>query len=421
MNGGTPKYRPQLEHGSRPSLGAALLAMSLCAPFFVLIRQSGRVVDALPLAEWSAISPFGTVGVAFVQVAATFALSWTVARTIRRFLGRTTVARVGFFAILAGALAVVTLYWGAAAGDAIVQSSAGTRFMLRLLWTICLQVPWCVAAVMLLAHDADAGDQFGAVWMLVLLAATLLPMTHANHLTRKKINRVEDYLARQQYRLAWNHLVALESLAGVQQVSKRSSNELRGDLLQQLILLLRQANQPLSETASVEAVVERASQYVSLNALDDARALLESVQEKRPDVLLVLAAVHEERRDSTSAIAALEEAAILIGDEKGPDVEAVGRQIYQRWAQNLRLVGRYPEAEQRLRQGAESFENSQGFFLFELGLHNQMGGRFNAAMQYYESAAEVDPRYGQRVAAAIGKLRVDTPACILRPAKLATR
>jgi tetratricopeptide (TPR) repeat protein len=407
--------------GGQYYLGALLLAMSVCAPFFVLIRQIGRVVDALPLAEWSAISPFGTVGVVFVHVVATFALSWTLGRAIRPYVGHATVLRVGTLAIVAGVFSVATLYWGENVGDSIVQSPAGTRLMLRLLWTLCLQAPWCVTAAMLLVPEADTGDRFGAAWMLVLLAATLLPMTHANHVTRKKIARVEEYLSRQQYRLAWNHLVALESFAGVQQVSQRPSDELRGDLFERLQLLLRQANQPLAETASVEAVIERASQYVSLNALGEARALLESVQDKRPDVLLVLAAVHEERRDSPSAIAALEEAANLIGDEKGTDAEEIGRQIYQRWAQYLRLVGRYPEAEQRLGEALQRFPNSQGFLLFELGLHNRMGGRFKTALDYYESAAEADPRYRQRVAAAIGKLRVDTPACILRPTKLATR
>ena len=106
MNGTTSNDKRQVEHGGQAYLGALLLAMSVGAPFFVLIRQSGRVVDVLPLSDWSAIPPFGTVGVVFVHVVATFALSWVVARTIRRFLGHATVLRTGFFAILAGSLAV---------------------------------------------------------------------------------------------------------------------------------------------------------------------------------------------------------------------------------------------------------------------------------------------------------------------------
>ena len=121
-----------------------------------------------------------------------------------------------------------------------------------------------------------------------------------------------------------------------------------------------------------------------------------------------------------SAITTLEEAANLITDDTGPDA-IVTQQIYHGLADKLRLAGRYPEAEERLREAAERFENSQGFFLFELGLHHQMGGRFKAALGYYESAAEVDPSYHQQVAAAIGQLSVKTPVCILRPTKLATR
>ncbi len=404
------------------------IAFSMGAPWLVLIRPPGRMVDMLPLSAWSAIPPFGTVGVVFVQIVATFALSWSVAATIRRSLGRATFSRVGALAIVAGGCAVITLYAGdAIAANWIGQAAAGARFLLRLLWAFILQVPWCVAAAMLLkpaveqpSEGQDANER-GVAWMAILLAATLLPMTHANYVTRREINRAEDYVSKQQYRLGWNHLVALESLAGTQQVLKRQSGELRRDMVSQVIGLLRQVNQPLAENAPVQAVIERASQYVSLNALDDAVTVLDGVQNRRPDALLVLAAVHEERRDSESAINTLEEAADLIEDETGPDVEAVGRQIYQRLAQNLRLAGRYPEAEARLREALERFPNSQGFFLFELGLHKQLGGRFQAALEVYESAAAADPRYRGRVDAAMAKLRVDTPVCILRPPKIAER
>jgi hypothetical protein len=433
MNGNSHSDKRQVEHGGQPLLGVLLLAMSVCVPFLVLIRQSGRVVDALPLSDWSAISPFGTVSVAFVHVVATLALSWTVARTIRPHFGHATLLNVGIFAIVAGGLAIATLNAGdAVAAELIAQASAGPRFLLRLLWTFILQVPWCVSAAVLLKAPVEprshvpGANEMAVAWMPILLVAMLvawfLPMTHANHVTRREIGRAEEYLSlsKQQYRLAWNHLVALESLAGTQQVSQRQSDELRDHLLKQLILLLRQVNQPLAEDAPVEAVIERAKQYVSLNALSDAVTVLEGVPNRRPDALFLLARVHEERRDSQSAISTLEEAANLITDDTGPDAE-VGRQIYKGLANNLRRAGRYQEAEERLREALQRFPNSQGFFLFELGLHNQMGGRFKAALDYYESAAEMDPRYRRQVAAAIGQLKVKTPACILRPTKLATR
>ena len=233
---------------------------------------------------------------------------------------------------------------------------------------------------------------------------------------------------------AWEHTVALEALAGVQEIGGRVSKEspfnvqpvggrgsdlVRSDLAAQLFAQIRESNQPLPQDAGVAEVIQRATTLLSLDALDEAIELLADRAGNRPDALLLLATVHEENKDSRSAVEVLEEAAESIADAKGDDAERVVRSIYQRLAQNLRREQRYLEAERRLLEAIQRYDHSRGFFYFELGLHYQLGGRFLAAIDHYQASVKADPRYAERVEGAMRQLRVDTPACLFRPSKLA--
>ena len=272
--------------------------------------------------------------------------------------------------------------------------------------------------------------------MVFLAAAVLLPMAHGQYAANRESQSVGHFSSTRQYVKAWSHVVALESMAGVQAtigaappsqfMSSRSedgrpSDLVRSNLVTSILAQTAAIRQPLPPNVGVADAIRRAETLVSLNRLDEAVQLLESLEDRRPDALLVLATVYEEQRNSAKAVEILKEAAGAIGNAKGDDVESIVRVIYQRLAQNLRMQQRYGEAEACLFRAIEQYDHSHGFFFFELGLHCKMGGRFQQALGHYQSCVEADARYGDRVDKAVMELRLNTPACILRPVKTVTR
>ena len=416
-------------------LGFLFLAAALLLVPSVLIRAPGKMVDGLPLPGWSVIVPFGSLDVALVHVFAGLAICWGLVFHLRPKMGEANRTTVAILIVLGGSLAALTLHYGGLTG--FEGWSAGGRFWLRMFWVVVLQLPWCLAAVIVLLPPDDEREPVKPLLPLgiVLLAGTLLPLAHAGHAARRESYAVANYSDQQQYMRAWRHIVILEAFAGVQQIGGQlprgsffsvrpvggvPSRQVRQELVQQLVGQIRVAAQPLSSGTSVSDVMRRASTLLSLDELDEAIKLLELLDERRPDALLLLATIYEENKNYGRAVGVLEEATDRIGGAQGADVVPVVQKIYQRLANNLRRVQRYREAEDRLLQAIERYDHSHGFFYSELGLHCQLGGRFRAAIGYYQACVRAEPRYAPRVEAAIRQLRLETPACFFRPPQLAT-
>ena len=406
----------------RRLLGGLFLLISLLLCGAVLLRMPGQIVDRLYLPRWAAIAPFGRFEVVFVHLVAGLAIALTLANLVRPWFGSENRNAVTFAAIIGGVVAVLTLYL------APVSRQSVNPFWIRILWTLALQLPWCLAASLVLPTPRNtlAGWPLG----VVATAAILLPMAHGRFAARRESKEVAYYISTQQYMKAWSHIVALESMAGVQTgvgaggpvrffstraEGGRPSNLIRSDLAAGIAAQIAEANQPVPPNANLDVIVRRGSTLLSLDRLDEAASLLEGAKIRRPDALLVLAAIYEEQRNPAKVVETLEEAIGLIGDAKGEIVEDTTRRIYQRLAQNLRLQQRYGDAEARLLDAVARFDHSHGFFFFELGLHCQQGGRFRKALEYYQQCVTADKDYLPRVERAERQLRLNTPACVLKP------
>lgn len=416
-------------------VGWVLVSASLVLCGAVLMRMPGQAVDRLYLPRWAAIAPYGRFEVVCVHLVAGLVIALTLARSVRGWMGEANRNAVVFAALTGGVVAVLTLYFGPVSSRfGFAASYAFAAFWLRVAWTLVLQLPWCLAAMLIWPKTVNGiqGWRLG----VVLAAAVLLPMAHGQHAAKRESEQVAYYVSRSQYMKAWSHVVALESMAGVQAgigaggpvgffstrtEGGRSSELVRSDLVARIIGQFAEASQPLPQDASVREVINRASTLFSLDRLDEAIGILEGAGHRRPDVLLVLAAAYEGQRNHRKAVEILEEAKDSIGDAKGSDVEATTREIYQRLAQNLRLVQRYGDAETVLLEAIERYEHSHGFLYYLLGVHCKNGGRFQKSLEYFQKCTDANADYSARVEAELRQLKRDTPACILRTVKTVTR
>ncbi len=71
--------------------------------------------------------------------------------------------------------------------------------------------------------------------------------------------------------------------------------------------------------------------------------------------------------------------------------------------------------------GLRRWDKSKAYFHFQLGYHYQQGGRPRKALAAYEQAANLDKNFAQPAKLAVKNLKLNTPACLLRPAGTATR
>ncbi len=427
--------RGRLTDAARSRISAsALIGVAILLPSAVLMRLPGQIVDQWVLRRWAAIAPFGLFEVVSVHVLAGVALAWTLSEAgIVGWLTKLVSDRgqlvLGLVLIGCG-VSLPTLYLG----EVSLPGLQIGHFWLRVVWMLALQLPWILAAMMIWPCDemskekTDNPKSPAARWAVIAMAAILLPMAHAKYVTKRESRTATAYIGTEQYVRAWSHLVALEAMAGVQLIgagrpeafmSTKSSGGSRSDtvranLVARIFAEMREASQPLPDDAKLADVMRRATTYMSLDELDRASELLEARDDRRPDALLLLAAIYEEKRDSRRAVEVLEEAVDSIGDAKGDDVEPVIRNLYQRLAQNLRVQQRYGDAESRLLEAVERYGHSHGFFFYELGLHAQLGGRVQTALKYYDQSVKADSRYSDRVAKAVTELQVKTPACVLR-------
>lgn len=415
-------------------VGLLLLPIGTLINALVLCRTPGRIVDGLPLNTWSAVAPFGHVEVAVVHLIFATAIGWLAARLLSHFLDRQTSA---LSVLCGGVIAVLTLYFADFSGLEIgLAATAGVRVWIRTLWATVLQLPWCIAAIGLGPGkmNPDHVDQKSSAPTLQQTAAIsalctiLLPLAHIGHIARRDSRAIIEYASVKQYKKSWEHVVALESMAGIQKVGGeiptgnvfavrptdgRFSSAIRSDLVQRLLVLIQESTQPLPPNAEATATIRRSSTLLSLDALEDAVDLLSTVSKGQPAALLLLATIHEERQEPQKAVKALEEAIANVGTAQGDLVEDIVRKLYQRLAQNLRRAQRYEDAEQRLLEALEKYNHSDGFFNFELGTHYLQGGRFQAAIRYFRACEQADSRYGPRVAYEIRRLQRNTPACFL--------
>ena len=420
----------------------AMLVGGVTLSIAVLLRIPGRFVDGLPLRTWTAIPPFGRIEVVVVHLIAALAASWAVSRVLLSKFELGTRPTVLFCGALGGLSALGTLNFGTLTGLESAVADGNIRFWVRTFWAVGLVFPWCLAALRLLGEPdttvPNSGvsdgklpnrDVYSRQFWVTLLAAVLLPMAHVGHAARRESDQLAEYAVMERYMKAWEHAVALEAMAGdqevggrlpdesmfaVRKIGGRRSTDIRSDLVQRINTQIFTANQPLPQKPDIADTIRRAQVLMSLEYLDEAIELLEHSGHRRPDALLLLASIHEDKRDSALAIKVLEEAIDQIGDASGPDVVPVVRNIYQRLAQNLRLEQRYGEAETRLLEAVERFDHSDGLFYWELGMHCHQGGRFKSAIDYYKKCVAAEEGYRPQVERAIQELRVNTPACVIR-------
>jgi hypothetical protein len=439
--------QPQRNTSNRSlALVLFLLIMAVVAPCWALIWGGTSTGHPLP----SAVAPLGMNRVVLVHVLAVLPLGLCLARLL---LGKRPAARSGLLerhgtegtygtdrlgkrpvrsGLLAASLCAViglgAVWLSIALADSLqewlVHVEPLGKFAVRVVWSLVLVLPWCVAVWSLVpAWRVSPPHAAAGSWLLALAIPIALPWAYTSDLIEKESRRAEILLNDGRLWKGWQIVEQLVSLGSPRPVSGQMPEQLLDQLSVRLRPLVDAVEKPLLPDASDEQRTQLAVQLFSLEQMDRARQILESLDEERPDACFYLAAIHGVQGDLPAGVRVCQRAIELLEQhgEESPEIVNLRQQAYGRLADYLRRSQQYRQAEDVLRSGLDQWKASAAFFHFELGYHYAQGGRPQKALAHYEQAAGLDPKLAPTVQLAIRQLKLKTPVCLLRPSGSPTR
>jgi tetratricopeptide (TPR) repeat protein len=368
------------------------------------------------------VAPFGWSDVAVVHLLALLPLSLLTSRHVPRPQSRSQSLLVGvsWFAIAIGAAWLTASRGADFAGQLDPASGFSARLVIRFLWSLCLQLPWCLAAQAFMNQAPSESRPWmppGPATALSLLAAFLLPAAYARSVIDAQSAKAEELLRAGRLVRAQPLVHSLGDVAGGKPIFGMNPRELRQKIDQDIRAFSAAVSQPMPDSATAETRLARARAFAVLGRPDDALHLLKPLAPTDATACLLLAAVLQGEQRWQESNHYYRAALQLLNDQPAQDAAALANRVkaYDSLAFNAREQGAYQDAEAIYYEAMASLAEAKPHFHFQLGRHYQQAGRPALAVEHLETAARLAPEsYAKLSRPLIDKMNLHTPSCLLR-------
>ncbi|HYT87270.1 MAG TPA: hypothetical protein VEL76_00990 [Gemmataceae bacterium] len=394
-------------------IGAVL---GVAVPLGALTAATGEEHRALGLMA----APFAWTRLLVVHLLATLPLCLLAAAVLGR-ASRGAAWGWGLLGVLAAGLTVAA---GASLAGGLGLRQAGFTWaaLVRCLWCLALQLPWCLMGRCLADGHAPAAV-CGLRWPRLVLAAVIAvapPVLYARHLIEVQSQRAAEWLRADRLVAAQGLIEGLCDLGSSRPLFGRSPAEMLSELRQKIRQYSAATAVRLPERAPVRIRIDVARMLRALGRPVEAERRLTGIPETnvaavllRADLLQDLERWEESSRDYRRALA------LLAGlRPRDPRETAWGIEervaAYNGLASNARERWAYAEAEAVYREGLEKVPEAQAHFHFQLGRLYQ-NGRPVEALRHLETAVRLEPvTYTEQARPLIDKIKRQTPGCLVR-------
>ncbi len=399
-------------------LALTFVLMALLVPWLTLTW-----VGLLQFDSWPAVAvPFAMGRILIAHLLASLPMGmWIAWRTHR--LGETRWIAIAL-ALVGVLLAGISLLIAGPLGDWSVGGQEVRSFMVRSVWVLTLQLPWCFAAVVSLEKAQRQSVPFWAdvVTALLLMA---IPAVYTLEVVRRQSKLVEDAIVNQQYRKALDVTGQLYVLR-TREIAGQDTAQLLTDLSADVRALSQAVQQPLPDDPTIDQVLGRARQLYGLGEYDAVPQVLGSLSQTDPRASYRLARGLEAQGKWTAAAGQYQATIRMIAtaSEEAQSSAALNgtlRSSYERLVNNLRRAGEYAAAESELKNGLENWPDHRDLFLLQLGFHYQLAGRTVEALDYFQQAGQANPQMQPIVEQQLSNLNRQAEGCLLRSPQAATR
>jgi len=401
----------------------AIAVFSVSLVFAVVVASLS--VAGMRQGHWwpGAIWPYGFAGCILVNAAAIVPLSYALSVLCDQWLTGRTRYFVGVICLLLGlCLMIATVTTATDVENAFSNVGPMAHAMVRVIWPTLMTVCWLCGLMLIFPWRGSTRPRTNTYLTLLvsLLVASVVPAVYTTHLTRQQSAMAEARRLQGQTLRAWYLVDRLSAMASTHLVGGRTLAQQRKTWGQELEQARVELLTPLATDADTSVRIRHARNLVAWaekdEELDLAVETLEPVAANHLRALLLKTSIHGSRKewpavvhDCALAISRLEQMQVTQTVDR-----SLVEQFYRRWAEALRMMGRYRQAEEVLVAGLANWPSSKGYFHFQLAHHHGLGGRPRQAMEQYREAAQADITYEALADQAITHLRSDSPACLLR-------
>jgi len=394
----------------------AHIALAVLVPVAALAAAAGD-------AE-SVVAPFGWIDIAVVHLLTLLPLSLLIAKAVPHpDVWPTSLFVGGTWLVLALGIAWWTASRGALLAGQFDSSASGffpARVLIRFLWCLCLQLPWCLSAKAWMVPSSSVASSWistGLATTLGLLCALFLPAVYARSVIDAQTTKAEELLRSGRLVHAQPVVQHLCDVASSKPIGGLKPHELRRKIEQNIRAFTNTVSKPLPDSASDKVRLERARAFAVLSRNDEAVQILKPLAQSDASACILLAAVLQNDKRWRESSEAYRAVLRLLDARPVQEAAALAKQVsaYDSLAFNAREQAAYQEAEAIYFEAMAALPAAKAHFHHQLGRHYQLGGRPVLAIEHLETAARLSPEpYGKLSQPYIDQITLRTPSCLLR-------
>lgn len=383
----------------------------------IALLAAGEAPDSLAVGM---MVPFGWPRVAVVQVLAGLPLAVLLAALVRRTARKSSVRGIaGVWAVLGIMMTVIVIRSAAATADLLypVQIGFTIRLLVRVMWCLSLELPWCLFAQYLcgpLFHDAPTRGARAIVWALTLVATFGLPAAYTSAVIDGESKTLDELLKTAHLRRAQLVAERLCAVGSAKTVNGRTPDQIRRDLEMYLFKVWSFVIRPLPQSAPIEARVSYARGMALLGRQADAIQILQQMPQSNIPAILLLAAIQQDEERWDESTENFRCVLAQLDHDANEAATANCIRAFDGIAHNALKRGAPIEAVNTFEQALKRLPNSQAHFHLRLGKHFQQMGRPGMALAHLEMAEQIGPAHFAAQAQTVSReLHMQTPGCLL--------
>jgi len=346
----------------------------------------GSVKLMIPVSEtpnWPCPAPFGWDLLLLAHVTIGLPMSWLIAGSLPRLPAAVSMTS-GLM------MSVLTVLAGAIVGPLLPETGVLERAAGRSVWILVLQLPW--------ATLVTPRARFG--WMplaIATMATAIIPYAYAHELSRSALNRIPGLLSEERYFSASRDLGALAA-AGFSMPSGDSCR-----------FTANAMSRELKRLADESKTGDGWPRCLALARLERNEESLEMLQElpRMPGRDRLAGLVNHRLGFLVESNRALQAELELGGLENSME-------IIDLLARNAHETGNHREAEQIYLDAFAATRGGKAYLAMQLARHYHAGNRIPEALEWLETAREIDPMANRQEAESLMRdIRRATPGCLI--------
>jgi tetratricopeptide (TPR) repeat protein len=396
-------------------------------------------VDSERRAEGLVIIPFGWNRLIVIHAASTLILSWGVARVLSRWRpGVTGRSMVSVWIIVGLLVAAATVLAGRVVGVFVEVVDAGqtARLVVRILWCMVLQVPWCLLGLSS-ASSETVRPVFatGSLLGLGLLTALGVPISFLSVFAEQQTEYARASWEKEEIRDAHRLVHRLCDIGSRHSLGDRVVSD--GRYRRSVPIDPRQARQDLGKnkqfreqriaqltslTLTDARRLELFKLYRSLGQYSEAERTLRPLADYLPTAALRMAEIQqvmdrpEQSRQWAEKALQLAQQAEPTDEEQRASLNVVQLTAYEMLAVFAGMKADFAAAEGYLLEALQHLPTHAAYIHVRLGEHYEFIGELAVARQHQQKAAELAPdRYSHPESLLQKMLSTGAPVGLARP------